>query len=140
MDIRTLQLRGFENEWKLTAVRSAGPGGQNVNKVNSKVELRFHVTSSHELSDAEKTLVLMKLANRINVVGELLVTSQTERSQHLNKERAIERFFQLLATALMLPTERKTSKPTQASKLKRLEQKRLHSTRKKSRRRVSGED
>ena len=140
MDINTLKQRSFESELQFTAVRSTGPGGQNVNKVSSKVELRFHVADSNVLNVVEKELISQKLASRINNDGQLVVTCQTERSQYRNKELVVEKFFQLLAAALTLPSERKPSKPTFASKIKRLEQKRHHSTRKESRRRFSDDE
>jgi ribosome-associated protein len=116
--------RDFTGELHFSASRSSGPGGQNVNKVNTKVELRFHIASSSLLSDEEKTLVLKKLAKKINLEGELIVVSQTERSQLKNKKKVIERFYSLLTRALTHRKTRKPTKPSRESKEERLETKR----------------
>jgi ribosome-associated protein len=126
--------RELSNELHFNASRSSGPGGQNVNKVNSKVELRFHVASSSLLSDEEKVLLLEKLAKKINTEGELILVSQTERSQMKNKEKVIEKFYSLLTRALTPRKKRKPTKPSQASKEERLEEKRKQAEKKERRR------
>jgi ribosome-associated protein len=103
--------------------RSAGPGGQNVNKVNTKVELRFNVLKSQCLSENDKRRILSLLKKRITSEGELFITSQSERSQLMNKKKVEERFYKLLASALTEKPERRSTKPTKASKTKRLEKK-----------------
>ena len=113
------------NEIKFTASRSSGPGGQNVNKVNSRVELRFPIEKSEVLAPVEKDILLMKLKNRINTDGELILASQTERSQLANKEKVTELFFKLLEKSLTIPRKRKKTVPTVASKVKRLESKKI---------------
>ena len=125
MDTELLKSRKFESEFTLTASRSSGPGGQHVNKVSTRMELRFHVGDSDLLSPEEKELVREKLATRINQEGELVLVSQSERTQLKNKEKVIEKFYSLLAKALTLRKKRKPTKPSAASKEKRLEQKRL---------------
>lgn len=140
MQINELKERGIDREVVFSAVRSSGAGGQNVNKVNSKVELRFNVLASLVLTDDEKAMVMEKLATRINSAGELVLTSQTERSQLLNKELAVDKLIVLLAKALTVPKKRKLSKPTKASKMERLATKRQHSTRKVNRRKISGDE
>jgi ribosome-associated protein len=122
--------RDFSREFVFSTSRSSGPGGQNVNKVSSKVELRFRVSSSENLTDEEKELIHIKLANHINNAGELIITSQSERSQLKNKEKVIGRFYQLLNRALTLKKARKESRPTFASKVKRLTTKKIHGTKK----------
>lgn len=134
MLIETLKKRDFTAEWQFSASRSGGPGGQNVNKVNTKVELRFPVEASSLLSDQEKQLIHIKLANKINQEGELIIISQTERSQLKNKAQAIERFYQLVAYALTIPKKRKATRPTRASKEKRIENKKRLSEKKQNRR------
>jgi ribosome-associated protein len=128
-----LNNRDFSCELHFSASRSSGPGGQNVNKVNTKVELRFHVASSTLLSDEEKILLIEKLLKKINSEGELILVSQTERSQMKNKEKVIEKFYSLLARALTPRKKRKPTKPSQASKEERLEEKRKQAEKKERR-------
>lgn len=128
-----LQDRDFDRELQFQAARSGGAGGQNVNKVATKVELRFHVHDSALLSDEEKTLVLEKLAGRINSEGYLLLTCQTERSQLQNKEACISKFYELLRQALTRQKKRKATKPTKTSVRKRLEVKKKQSQKKADR-------
>lgn len=111
------------SEIQISASRSGGPGGQNVNKVSTKIELRFPVKSSETFQEKEKQAILAKLKNRINLEGELIVTSSTERSQWRNRENAIRKFFELLEKALSKPKKRKKTQPTTASKIKRIENK-----------------
>ncbi len=131
-----MEERDFSNELHYSASRSSGPGGQNVNKVSSKVELRFHVASSVLLSDAEKEMIKEKLATRINAAGELILVSQVERSQLKNKERVTEKFYLLVSRALTPRKKRKATKPSAASREERLETKRRQSE-KKARRNAS---
>jgi len=128
-----LNNRDFSCELHFSASRSSGPGGQNVNKVNTKVELRFHVASSTLLSDEEKILLIEKLLKKINSEGELILVSQTERSQMKNKEKVIEKFYSLLTRALTPRKKRKPTKPSQASKEERLEEKRKQAEKKERR-------
>jgi ribosome-associated protein len=128
-----LQDRNFSGEMQFSASRSSGAGGQNVNKVNTKVELRFNVMNSQLLNESEKQIITEKLANQINQEGELLLVSQTERSQLKNKEEVILRFYALLTKALTPRKKRRPTKPTKASKEKRLERKRNQSEKKANR-------
>ena len=104
-----------------------------MNKVASKVELRFHVANSALLTDEEKALVQEKLASRINSEGYLQVVCQTERSQLQNKELCVERFYELLRQALTKQKKRKATKPTRSSVKQRLESKRRQSEKKSNR-------
>ena len=130
MDIKD---RDFTGELHFSASRSSGPGGQHVNKVSTKMELRFHVLSSVLLSEDEKALIAEKLASRINAAGELLLVSQSERSQLQNKEKVTEKFYLLLTRALTPRKKRKATRPSKASKEERLELKRQQSEKKERR-------
>jgi len=125
--------RLFDPELEFSTSRSSGPGGQNVNKVNSKVELRFKIIASALLSDDEKNLLMDKLKNRINSEGDLIIVSQEERSQLKNKENAIRKFYQLIQKTLIPPKRRKPTEPTLASRHRRLEEKKRLSEKKQDR-------
>lgn len=135
----TMKSGDFSREFIFAASRSSGPGGQHVNKVSSRVELRFNIPGSDLLEEEEKAVVLRKLAGRINKEGFLRLSSQAERSQNENKVRVINRFFKLLAWALTPEKNRKSTAPTSASRIKRLETKHIHSE-KKARRKPAVHD
>jgi ribosome-associated protein len=126
--------RDFTPEWIFQATRSSGPGGQNVNKVSSKVELRFNYRNSLLLSEAEKAIISEKLVNKINKEDEIVLVAQTDRSQLKNKEKVIEKFYSLLKQALTPRKKRVSTKPTRASVEKRLESKRVRGSIKATRR------
>jgi ribosome-associated protein len=130
-----------EEELVFTASHSSGPGGQNVNKVSSRVTLWFDVVNSQTLSPDQKDLVLRRLQNRIGKDGVLRVISQQTRSQAANRELATKRFTELLKGALKQSPRRKKTNVTRAAKLRRLEEKRRHSLLKHERsKRVPAED
>ena len=110
-------------ELSFKAVRSSGKGGQHVNKVSTSVELYFNVPESSVLNDEQKELILSKLKNRINNEGELIVVSQTERSQLANKKKVIQRFDELISKALQKKKKRIPTKISETKKRQRLEEK-----------------
>ncbi|MCC8359252.1 alternative ribosome rescue aminoacyl-tRNA hydrolase ArfB [Salinimicrobium sediminilitoris] len=125
------QLLIQEAEYK--AVRSSGAGGQNVNKVSSKVELHFKLEDSQALSNEEKQLALKKLASRLTNSGELILQCDESRSQHKNKELVTRRFLTLVKESLIKPKVRKKTKTPRAAKLKRLREKKKLSEKKATR-------
>ncbi len=120
-----LKQRNFESRFVFSTSRSSGPGGQNVNKVNTRVELRYDIANSGLFSEEEKQLITDKLKNRINNDGEFIITSQSERTQLMNKAKVIERFYELVSKALTIPVKRRSTRPTISSKIKRIEGKRI---------------
>lgn len=113
--------------------RSGGKGGQNVNKLSTKAEVRWSVDNSQAFTVAEKEKIKQVLRNRLNKKGEVIVVSQEERSQLQNRQRAIEKLNGLVASALSPEKERIPTKPTRASKERRLEEKRKKSEKKSQR-------
>jgi len=114
--------------------RSGGAGGQNVNKVSSKVELLFSINDSELFTDEEKERMLGKLQSRLNKDGLLQIVCDEERSQYLNKEKALDKLADILAKALYIQKKRKKSKPSKASIAARLDNKRKASLKKMNRR------
>ncbi len=113
--------------------RSSGPGGQNVNKLSTKVTLVFNVAGSESLSEPQKNRIMARLGTRISKAGEIMVVSQKSRSQSANKDDAVERLQGLLAGALKRQKVRRKTKPTRASKERRLKAKKQRSEIKKDR-------
>jgi len=128
-----LKNRNFENEFIYSTSRSSGPGGQNVNKVSSKVELRYNLLLTSILTQEEKEMIFVKLKNKINKENEIILVSQSERSQLMNKIAVTEKFYDLISKALTVPIKRKNTRPTLSSKLRRLDLKRNRSDIKKLR-------
>ncbi|WP_114936439.1 alternative ribosome rescue aminoacyl-tRNA hydrolase ArfB [Mucilaginibacter endophyticus] len=123
----------LQKETSYKTSRSGGKGGQNVNKVSSKVEVLFSIASSALFTDEEKLLLTDKLQNRLNKDGYVQVICDEERSQYLNKEKAIERLISLLTKALQKPKVRKPTKVSKAAKAARLDNKKMQSAKKENR-------
>jgi ribosome-associated protein len=123
----------LENEIRYSTSRSSGPGGQNVNKVNTQVELRFSVTETAIFNEEEKARILEKLKNKINSAGELILTSQEGRTQLENKELVTIKFFSMVESALRVRKTRIKTAPSPASVKLRLETKKNTSVKKKLR-------
>jgi len=117
-----------EHELSFVCDRSPGPGGQNVNKVNTRVTLNFNVAASTSLSSQQKKVVCQSLASRINSEGVLRVSSSKERTQLANRRSAVNRFIELMSGAFAQPKARKATRPTTASKVQRLNDKKKRGT------------
>lgn len=126
----------FIREFKFQTSRSSGPGGQHVNKVSSRVELRFNLKATQLLSEENKTILYKKLATRISQEGILSLVVQADRSQLKNKQATIEKFFELLEHALKPEKQRRATKPSLAARERRLKAKHIGAE-KKARRRSS---
>ncbi|MFP4149162.1 MAG: alternative ribosome rescue aminoacyl-tRNA hydrolase ArfB [Nitriliruptoraceae bacterium] len=116
-----------EAELHLRASRSGGPGGQHANTSDTKVELRWSVRETTALSEAQRARLTDRLASRLTADGELILTAREHRSQHRNREAVLARFRAIVGEALTPPRTRRRTRPTRASKERRLEAKRRRS-------------
>jgi len=126
-----------ETELEFIASRSGGPGGQNVNKVSSRVTLRFDLERTTALTAEQRQRVRQKLSSRISSEGVLQISSQRTRSQDLNREDAVARFAELLRGALHEDKARVKTKATRSSREERLKEKRIRTSVKQARAQVS---
>ncbi|MCB0504871.1 MAG: aminoacyl-tRNA hydrolase [Cyclobacteriaceae bacterium] len=134
MTVKKLTSDVISNELEFGFSRSGGPGGQHVNKVNTKVTLRWDVANSQLLDEEQKALLFKKLGKRLTNDGVLVLSSQEERSQLANKEDVQAKLDELLIKAFAKKKKRKPTKPTKASVEKRLEEKKKQGEKKKWRR------
>lgn len=125
-------------EFEFTFARSSGPGGQNVNKVNSKALLRWPIRTSPTLPEAVRGRFLEKHGNRVTTEGDLLISSQRYRDQGRNVEDCLEKLRVMLAEAAAPPVRRKRTKPSRGSIERRLQSKRIRSDKKQGRRALEG--
>ena len=122
------------SELRFKFLRSSGPGGQNVNKLNTAVELQFDFVHSAVLCDEQRQRIAEKLAVRLNSTGALSIQSERFRTQGRNRADCLNKLATLLAEALKTHPKRAKTKPSRAAQARRLDSKRRHSEKKKSRR------
>lgn len=132
--MKQIKIDDIKKELIYSASRSSGPGGQHVNKVNTKVTLTWDIQNSDSLSDDQKQLLLQKLKSKITNDGVLILSSQSSRSQLKNKQEVTGKLEELLVQAFHVKKKRKPSKRTKASVEKRLDQKKRQSEKKRYRR------
>jgi ribosome-associated protein len=129
-----------DTELDFATARSSGPGGQNVNKVETRVTLLFDIDASSSLSESQKSRLRNRLATRINKRGVLRVSSQRHRTQAANRQAATERFVELVSAALRRRRRRVATHPSARARAHRLDHKRRRSRLKSRRRRPTADD
>ena len=127
-------MKDFSKELSFKTSRSSGAGGQNVNKVETSVTVLWKVAASEFFTDEQKDLIQDKLKNRINADGFLFLTVSENRTQLMNKNKAIEKILEMVDKSLWVPKKRIATKPSKAKKQKRLDTKKKLSEKKESRR------
>jgi ribosome-associated protein len=126
-----------QQEFRFSFVRSSGPGGQNVNKLNTKAVLRWTVSSTRSLPEDARRRFMQRYATHLTGEGELILTSQRFRDQRQNRRDCLEKLREMLVAIAVAPKKRRPTKPTRASTERRHQKKQRHAA-KKQRRRTSG--
>jgi ribosome-associated protein len=116
-------IRLDEDELEISFIRSSGPGGQNVNKVSTAAQLRFDLLNSPNLSAPVKARAAKLAGSRLTQDGEIVITASTQRSQVQNREEAVTRLLEILRAAAIAPKRRVATRPTLASKRRRVDEK-----------------
>ncbi|MBK9303490.1 MAG: aminoacyl-tRNA hydrolase [bacterium] len=129
----TPDIRIAEDELSFSFVRASGPGGQNVNKVSTAVQLRFDAANSPNLPEAVRARALRLAGRRATTEGVIVLDARRHRTQERNRQDAVERLVALLQRAAELPKPRTSTKPTRASRIKRLDDKRRRAAVKRAR-------
>lgn len=129
-----------DSDLSFAFVRASGPGGQNVNKVSSAVQLRFDMQGSTALSDAVKSRLRALAGRRLTDDGAILIIARNQRSQDHNRREALERLAELIQRALVVPKTRRATKPTRASRERRLDTKSHQQQTKQRRKKVRWDD
>ncbi len=124
---------GWKQEVEVSAVRSSGPGGQNVNKISSKIQLRLNIPSSTFFNEDQKKRISLFYAHRLTKNGDLIVTASEERNRSQNEKMAFQKLEHLLAVALRVQKKRKKTRPSYSSQEARILSKKKHSETKRNR-------
>ncbi len=127
-------------EIEITASRASGPGGQHVNKADTRIQVRWNVRTSTALTEVQRRRLLSALGPRITTDGDLILSCDTHRSQRRNREEALARLAGLVRAGLVPPRVRKKTRPSAAARRRRLESKRKRSQVKKDRRKIRDTD
>jgi ribosome-associated protein len=135
--MHSIRPREIIPELEFTTSRSSGPGGQNVNKVSSKVTVRWNIPQSMLLTADQKELLMRKWITQLTKDGALILSSQQSRSQSENKQIVLHRLAAMLHKVFTRPKVRKATKPSSASKVKRLEKKKRHAEKKQWRKKTA---
>ena len=122
-----------ENDIEYNAVRSAGPGGQNVNKVSTAIQIHFDIDKIENMTDAMRARLVLLAGSKLNKENCIVIKAQDQRTQERNKENALNRLIELIKKAAVEPKKRKPRKRSKASHQKRLNEKKKQSDKKKSR-------